>query len=57
MSANVYIKSIELKSNGRTWDVWVNGRIVEGGFFSKGPALAARDWWQRNYREEEAAQS
>ena len=54
---NRYIKTIELKSNGRTWDVWINGRIVEGGFFSKGPALAALDWWKANYREEEAATS
>ena len=54
---NAYIKSIDLKFNGRTWDVWINGRVVEGGFFSRGPASAARDWWARNYREEEAAQS
>jgi hypothetical protein len=27
-----------VKRSGRTWGVYVNGQLVEGGFFSKGAA-------------------
>ncbi len=52
---NAYIRSFAVEFNGRTWDIRINGQIVEGGFFSKGPALAAADWWKRNYRDEAAS--
>jgi hypothetical protein len=50
--ANTYIRSIEVRRAGRTWGVYVNGTLVEGGFFARGAAEAMIDWWQRNYREE-----
>lgn len=48
---NAYIRTIAVRRSATgTFAVWVNGQLVEGGFFSRGPAEAAREWWQRNYR-------
>jgi hypothetical protein len=54
--SNLYIKTIELRRTGGTngtYNVWVNGKLVEGGFFSRHAANAALDWWRQNYRHDE----
>lgn len=54
---NRYIKTIEVKQQtelqSQQWGVYVNGKLVEGGFFNHHSAYAAQEWWKANYREEE----
>lgn len=33
----------EVKRTGRTWSVYVGGKLVEGGFFAKQAAIECRD--------------
>ncbi len=48
---NLYIRTIELRKTGRTFGIWINGHLVEGGFFSLSAAESAVAWWKANYRE------
>jgi hypothetical protein len=44
-------KSVVVKKTGRTWSVFVDGRLEEGGFFAREAAeKAAREWREDSAR-------
>lgn len=39
-----------VKRDGQTWGIYINGKLVEGGFFSKHAAEHAAREWEANTR-------
>lgn len=39
-------KKVEIRKTGKTWGIFVNGVLVEGGFFKKTAAIHAAGEYQ-----------
>ena len=49
-------KGIAIRRTGRTWGVFENGQIIEGGFFNRAAAEDLRDELLREDEMDEAAE-
>jgi|SoiMethySBSTD1v2_1073268.scaffolds.fasta_scaffold285882_2 hypothetical protein len=52
MKAKFRRVKVKRSESGRTWDVWVHGTLIEGGFFTHAAAVACAEYWQQFYMGE-----
>jgi hypothetical protein len=51
--ANKYIRRIRINGTGTSFNIEVNGDVVEDGMRTFAAALAAHEWWLNNYRNQD----